>query len=398
MPEWTLTRPPNYFPTAVATTKGWVDPNTGEVLVAIRNLSGKSSSHVVSLTLNATSYKSGDSLTVSVQFSEAVTVTGTPQLTINFNAQARTLDYASGSTTNVLVFGAPYTVTTGDDATAGQVVLTSPIALNSGTIKDTADGTTNSVRTFTAAQCLNAATTVVDVTAPTITSVTRESHAGDYVTGNQVVFDVLCDSAVTVTGTPTVSVHLTSGNKSATYLSGSGTTTIKFGYTFVGGDHAEATGVTLPGPLVLTGGSTIKDSAGNPLTLTFTPPTLTAITVNAVPALVSVARVTHANGYVTGNTVSFTATFSRAVDVTGTPTIVLGITSGNKAVSYASGTGTTALTFSYVLLSGDVALATGVTLPSPISLSGGTILDHVTGNAATPLTFTPPTLTAITFN
>ncbi len=397
MSEWTLTRPPRYKPTAVATTQGWVDPETGEVLVAIRNLSGKSASTIVSLTLNASAYKVGDSLTVAVRFSEAVTVTGTPQLTINFNAQARTLDYASGSGTPTLVFGAPYTVATGDTAAAGLITFTSPIALNSGTMKDTAQGTVNSVRTFAAGAYTN--TAVVDATLPTLTSVTRESHATDYVTGDQIILDALFSEAMVVTGSPRIPLTITSGAKNATYLSGSGTTTLKFAYTLVSGDHGEATGVSVGSPIALNSG-TIKDLAGNsPAALTFTPPTITTVTFNAVPTLTSVTRVAHANAYVTGNTISFDALFSRAVDVAGAPTIVLGITSGNKVVTYASGTGTNTLRFSYVLVGGDSAVGTGVTLPSPIVLGTGiTIKDHVTLADATPITFTPPTLTAITFN
>jgi hypothetical protein len=41
MPIWTLKRPPHYKINAVPTERGWVDPETGEVLIAIRQLFDK---------------------------------------------------------------------------------------------------------------------------------------------------------------------------------------------------------------------------------------------------------------------------------------------------------------------------------------------------------------------
>ena len=59
------------------------------------------------------SYTSGDVIHVEVTFGEAVTVTGTPKLTLN-TAPSRTADYVSGSGTSTLTFD--YTVQAGDAA------------------------------------------------------------------------------------------------------------------------------------------------------------------------------------------------------------------------------------------------------------------------------------------
>ncbi|MGE7416486.1 beta strand repeat-containing protein, partial [Methylobacterium tarhaniae] len=49
-------------------------------------------------------YKAGDTISVRVGFSEAVTVTGTPQLTLATGGAGRAVDYTSGSGTNSLTF------------------------------------------------------------------------------------------------------------------------------------------------------------------------------------------------------------------------------------------------------------------------------------------------------
>jgi len=58
------------------------------------------------------SYKAGDSISVQVNFSESVTVTGTPQITLETGSTDRTVNYASGSGSSTLVF--TYTVQAGD--------------------------------------------------------------------------------------------------------------------------------------------------------------------------------------------------------------------------------------------------------------------------------------------
>lgn len=80
---------------------------------------------------------------------------------------------------------------------------------------------------------------------------------------------------------------------------------------------------------------------------------------------------------VAGNTITFTVNFSGAVTVTGTPT--LSLNDGGTA-TYKSGSGTTALTFSYTVGTSDSAISslaiTGVNYPS-----SATITD-ANGNAA----------------
>ena len=82
-------------------------------------------------------YNIGDVIEIAVTFSEVVTVTGTPQLTLETGTTDRTADYASGSGSNTLVFN--YTVQSGDTTSDLAYTGASSLALNGGTILDNAN-------------------------------------------------------------------------------------------------------------------------------------------------------------------------------------------------------------------------------------------------------------------
>ena len=82
---------------------------------------------VTSSTGNGTK-KVGDVIAVTVGFSESVTVSGTPQLTLETGSTDRVVDYASGSGSNTLTFN--YTVQSGDTSGDLDYSGTSALALN----------------------------------------------------------------------------------------------------------------------------------------------------------------------------------------------------------------------------------------------------------------------------
>lgn len=116
-------------------------------------------------------YKADDVVSVTITWDEAVTVTGTPQLTVNCGGVNKTFDYASGSGATALVFS--YTVQAGDNDSNGLSIASNSLALNSGTIKDAAAN--NATLTHSAAA--DQAAHKVDTTAPTITSTNTVSNA-----------------------------------------------------------------------------------------------------------------------------------------------------------------------------------------------------------------------------
>ena len=99
-------------------------------------------------------YATGDTITVAVTFSEAVTVDttdGTPRITLDFAGQPRYASYTgAGTATGQLLFG--YTVLVGDDDADGVSVLADSLALDGGTIQaadDSANATlAHSAMTF----------------------------------------------------------------------------------------------------------------------------------------------------------------------------------------------------------------------------------------------------------
>ena len=163
-----------------ATKQGWVreagsvlsgNGNTSadpEVLVAIGGLSANmGSANITELEFITTAFDKSDggTLQVRARFNEPVTVTGTPQLTVVNDSRANhTLSYASGSTTNELVFsltiGAANSATNaGDELSLGA----NAISLNGGTIKDTGQSGTNA--TITNAASIGTAAGTITVTA-----------------------------------------------------------------------------------------------------------------------------------------------------------------------------------------------------------------------------------------
>ena len=159
-----------------ATNQGWVraagtigsgndNPNAQpEVLVAIGGLAGTSATtglrtptitrtrFVVGTTAN-TDFTANDAnaqIEVEITFDEQVTVTGSPQLTVTNNDASGggygnlTLEYISGdSTANQLRFRKTSAGIGNTD-----VLTVSTLALNGGTIVDTADGSTAAALTY----------------------------------------------------------------------------------------------------------------------------------------------------------------------------------------------------------------------------------------------------------
>ena len=96
-------------------------------------------------------YATGDTITVSLTFSEAVTVTGTPYVVLDIGEQPRHAAYSGdGSSTAAQPFS--YTVLTGDKDTDGVSLQANSLTLNGGAILTTSDSTaatlTHSAMTF----------------------------------------------------------------------------------------------------------------------------------------------------------------------------------------------------------------------------------------------------------
>ena len=120
---------------------------------------------VTSSTANG-SYKTGSTINIQIDFSTAVTVTGTPTLALN---TGRTASYTSGSGTTNLVFA--YSVQAGDTASHLDYSATNSLSANGGTITDSSDDNASLTLPAPGASGSLSSNTalVIDTTAPTVT-------------------------------------------------------------------------------------------------------------------------------------------------------------------------------------------------------------------------------------
>ena len=96
-------------------------------------------------------YATGDTITVSLTFSEAVTVTGTPHVVVDIGGQPRNFKY-SGDGSSAAAQPFSYTALVGDRDLDGVSLLVNSLTLNGGTIQATDDSAnatlTHSAMTF----------------------------------------------------------------------------------------------------------------------------------------------------------------------------------------------------------------------------------------------------------
>jgi hypothetical protein len=357
---------------------------------------------VTSPTSNGT-YGGGALIKVAVKFSESVTVTGTPTLTLNSGGTA---SFASGSGTNTLIFN--YTVAVGDTTFGGKLnyASTTALSLNGGTI-DNAGGMAAKLTlpATTSVSALAGSSSIVIDTVPYVKSITTTKPNGTYGPGVLITIQVALNKAVNVTGTPKLS--LSSGGI-ASYAAGSGTSTLSFNYTVALNNTTKGTALNEKSTTALSlNGGTINDGGGNPANLTL--PALTASTALAgssdividatTPTVTKVDSTTPNGTYGAGTVIAITVHFSEnaTVDTTGgTPSLALN--SGGTA-NYSSGTGTNTLTFTYTVGSNDTTNGGRLEYLSTtaLSLNGGTIKN--TGGVVAKLALkTPGTAGSLSYN
>ncbi len=316
----------------------------------------------------------GSVVTFTVNFSEAVTVVvtgGKPTLLLNDGGVA---NYVSGSGTTALVFS--HTVAAGQNTTDLALASSAALALNGATIRDAAGNNA----TIAGANGYNpAGTLTVDTSGPSFASATTSPGSGSVTTGSVVTFTVTFNQAVTVSGgKPAL---LLNDGGTASYVSGSGTTALTFSYTVSAGQSASDLALASTGALALNG-ATIRDAAGNNAALTGANGYNPAGTLAVNTAAASIASITTSpgSGLVTaGSVVTFTMSFSQAVTVAGgKPTLLL---NDGGIATYASGSGTAALVFTYTVAAGQGAADLALASTGAVTLNGATIRDASGSNA-----------------
>ena len=333
------------------------------------------------------SYKAGEQIPITIQFSESVTVTGTPQLTLETGATDRIAGYTSGTGSSILTF--TYTVQSGDTSSDLEYVNTSSLALNSGTIKDSAgNNATLTLPTLAASGGTNSLAAnkdiVIDTTAPASFTVGTVESTGGTVesgywnstnTGLNISLNLPNDSTL-VGGTIQLLVRQTAESP----IPWSSATNLDSAYTIQSGDingskTLSVTSTVFEGLSIfienftMEFNATITDSAGNATTLTKSSDQIHID--QTAPSFSSVAAADGA--YKAGDVIDITVTWNESVYVTNTPTLTL---SNSATASYDSGDGSTSLVFKYTVGGSD-----NETNDLSVSSYSGTIQDEA-GNAA----------------
>jgi large repetitive protein len=318
---------------------------------------------VTSSSANGT-YNTGDIVSVTVNFSKNVTVTGTPQLTLETGTTDTVLNYSSGTGTSALDFN--YTVAAGHSSPDLDYISTSALALNSGTIRDAA--TNDAILTLAspgAANSLGANKNfVIDGIDPTVSSVSVPANA-TYSSGQNLDFTVNTSENVTVStggGTPRIALTIGATTRYATYVSGTGTSALLFRYT-VDITDVDTDGIAV-GAAIDANGGTLRDAATNSLTLTLNSVgATTGVLVVSTPAVtdgnISISGASGTGGaYKIGDTVTAswnnTAGGDNNSGITGV-TVDFSAFGGGAAVAATESSGT--WTASYTITAGAVDAA-----------------------------------------
>ncbi|MFH1419875.1 MAG: Ig-like domain-containing protein, partial [Planctomycetota bacterium] len=340
----------------ITVSTGWEDP-AGNAPAASSN-SANYTVDTKAPTVTSVTYpvgdgtlKAGESVVLTVNFSEAVTVTGTPTLSLDSGGTA---SYTGGSGTSALTFS--YTV--GASQNSADLAVTA-FNLAGATVRDAATNDANTV----GAVVNPAGTLVIDTTAPTAPSIALASDtgaAGDYITSN---------NAVNVNGLEAGATWEYSLNSGGSWTTGTGST---FNMT---SDTTYATDVIRVRQ---------TDGAGN----------TSAVGSNAqqwkedstAPTVASITGISTRTG--NDGTATFTVTFSESVSNVTTDDFQLFGTAMSASpyptISGVTGSGNTyTVTVSYYSHpSGDRGNGLG------LNLKTGTDVADVAGNLATASVFT----------
>ena len=211
----------------------------------------------------------GNTITLTLDFSAAVTVTGAPTLTFN---DGGTATYTGGSGTNALTFR--YTVGA-SDSTVANLAITQVNLPNGAAIKDTGGNAANLTNALTTLWGLQ----IDPPSGPTLSSILKSPSSGDLNAGKTVTLTLNLRAAVTVNttgGTPTLTLN---DGGTATYTGGTGTNALTFSYTVAAGQNTADLAVTT----VNLNSATIKDGAGNAANLSLTGLTQTGPQVDTTP-------------------------------------------------------------------------------------------------------------------
>ncbi len=220
-------------------------------------------------------YGAGDAIEISVTFTGAVDVTGSPKIDIDMDPAAwgtKQAAYQSGTGTATLTFA--HTVVEPNYSSQGIAVLADTLALNGGAIATAGGADADLSHTGLAHdsdhrvdwQTASDSDTsgllrLSEPTTPAVTAVAVTSDAGSddtYRLGDVIRITVTFSEAVDVTGIPRIDIDMDPapwGTKQAAYQSGTGTTTLVFTHTVAQPNYSSQGIAVLANTLALNSGA-----------------------------------------------------------------------------------------------------------------------------------------------
>lgn len=337
-------------------------------------------------------YRLGEPLTFIAVYDSPIIVSDTPRLQLNIGGVTQYADYYLGSGTSIILFR--YVVQATDSDTDG-ISVASPIQLNAGTMYDLGSNAADLI--FTPPD-----TSLVDVEADAPYPVLLTMPADDtYSNGEYMNLTIQFNETVNVNtggGTPSVGVTVGGSVRQFDYYIGTGSNTLGFRYLVTSSDY-DMDGVMVSNWINLNGG-TITNATPTDAILEFdafiTP---NVLVYGGTPTIVTLSAVVDGD-YVTGADLEFTAQYSEPVNIANSPSIDINIGGVTRQATYASGTGSDTIVYTYNIQSGD-SDGDGIAFQSTnINLNTtGTVTSVLTAsNASTDFSGPAPTISGITVN
>ena len=335
-------------------------------------------------------YGIGDSVEVTVTFSEDVTVTGRPELQLDIGGRAKTAGYESAEGSAVVF---TYTVTEGDADADGIAVEADKLTLNGGSIKDEAENVANLSHNTLADRGGHR----VDGIRPTISRIylmyvfQGGRSDGFYTVGEEIFVDVEFSESTHISGGPQLTLDFDGTAKTSEWT---GRWLGSFSSYVVQEGDEDTDGVAIGANAITLNGGFIRDRAGNDGVLTHGAVGADSdFKVDAVVPAVSSIAITSDPGdddtYGAGDRIEVTVTFSEKVsvpdvtrsDLPGTRRPQLELDVGGEArIADYQNQGGAGVVFGYSVRAGDSdenGIAIGA---NKLSLNGGIIQDRAGNN------------------
>ncbi len=339
--------------------------------------------YFVSFPARGDTYELGETIRVDVQFDKAVTVTGSPQVTLIIGTQTRQAAYSPWGDGRDLSFS--YVVQADDRDEDGISIPANALTLNGGTIT-AVDGTTDADLTHVAAAAerdwkVDGGRDVAPPRVRDISFVSSPLRGGTYELGETVEVLVEFDGAVKATGDAEVALTIGTQTRYA-MSSGWSSDSLYFQYTVQEGDRDED-GISIPANALALSGGTITAADGT---------THADLTHEAVASeggdrvdggLVAPPRVrgifflsspARGDTYQLGETVEVEVEFDRTVTVTGTPQVALTVGAQTRLAAYSMSWGDDRYAYFSYAVQEDDRDEDGISIAAnALLLDGGTI-------------------------